>query len=64
LGPDISENMLCLCPNCHALFDMGAILVQSDHSLTYNGENIGKLRLDHRHYVDDKYLNFHREIHS
>jgi putative restriction endonuclease len=63
-GPDISENMLCLCPNCHALFDMGAILVQSDHSLTYNGENFGKLRLDRRHFVDDKYLNFHREIHS
>ncbi|MEV6876266.1 YDG/SRA domain-containing protein [Amycolatopsis sp. NPDC051128] len=63
-GPDVPENVLCLCPNCHSLFDMGAILVQPDHALVYNGKNIGKLRLDDRHYVDDKYLTFHREIHS
>jgi predicted restriction endonuclease len=63
-GPDIPENVLCLCPNCHSLFDMGAILVQGDHSLMYNGTEVGKLRLDDRHVVDDQYLKFHREIHS
>ncbi|UZJ30691.1 YDG/SRA domain-containing protein [Streptomyces endophytica] len=24
-GPDTVENVLCLCPNCHALFDRGAL---------------------------------------
>ncbi|WP_434403122.1 HNH endonuclease [Streptomyces sp. NBC_01353] len=23
-GPDIVENLLCLCPTCHVLFDAGA----------------------------------------
>ncbi|VVJ23351.1 Uncharacterised protein [Amycolatopsis camponoti] len=63
-GPDVPENVLCLCPNCHSLFDLGAILVQPDHSLQYNGMSVGKLRMDGRHFVDDKYLTFHREIHS
>jgi putative restriction endonuclease len=64
-GPDTTENVLCLCPNCHTLFDLGAILVQANNSLTYNGKDLGRsLRLDKRHLVDDKYLTFHREIHS
>jgi predicted restriction endonuclease len=33
-------------------------------ALTYNGTEVGKLRLDDRHVVDDRYLKFHREIHS
>ncbi len=30
LGPDIEENMLCLCPNHHVSFDRGALFV-TDH---------------------------------
>lgn len=26
-GPDIRENIICLCPNCHVLFDYGAIRI-------------------------------------
>lgn len=26
-GPDIMDNILCLCPNCHALFDRGALQI-------------------------------------
>ncbi len=63
-GPDITENVLCLCPNCHTLFDMGAILVEADRSLTYNGEKIGNLRLDNRHEVGDEFLEYHRTAHS
>lgn len=63
-GPDVVENLLCLCPNCHALFDLGAILVHEDRSLTYNGQPAGNLRMDDRHPVADKYLVYHREAHA
>ncbi len=32
-GPDVAENVLCLCPNCHVLFDDGVISVDDDLGL-------------------------------
>ncbi|MGW1405360.1 HNH endonuclease [Streptomyces sp. NPDC002403] len=29
-GPDLTENLLCLCPNCHVLFDAGAYVLTDD----------------------------------
>jgi putative restriction endonuclease len=29
-GPDVVENMLCLCHNCHAIFDCGAFFIEDD----------------------------------
>ena len=29
-GPDVVENMLCLCHNCHAIFDSGSFYVNDD----------------------------------
>ncbi|MEU6215105.1 HNH endonuclease [Streptomyces sp. NPDC047023] len=29
-GPDIVENLLCLCPTCHVLFDTGARVLTDD----------------------------------
>jgi putative restriction endonuclease len=29
-GPDVVENMLCLCHNCHAIFDSGAFYIKDD----------------------------------
>ena len=29
-GPDVVENMLCLCHNCHAIFDSGAFYINDD----------------------------------
>jgi putative restriction endonuclease len=29
-GPDVIENMLCLCHNCHAIFDSGAFYINND----------------------------------
>ncbi|WP_328605383.1 HNH endonuclease [Amycolatopsis sp. NBC_00345] len=60
-GPDVVENVLCLCPNCHVLFDFGALIVQPDHSLSLNGQPFGHLRAHPQHQVDDKYLAHHRE---
>jgi putative restriction endonuclease len=63
-GPDVVENMLCLCPNCHALFDLGAILVHDDFTLSCNGQPNGMLRVDDRHKVGKEYLALHRKAHS
>ncbi|MFI5607618.1 YDG/SRA domain-containing protein [Amycolatopsis sp. NPDC051903] len=67
-GPDVVENMLCLCPNCHVLFDSGALIVEKDRSLLLNGKPAvlnnkpaPKLREHQDHHVDDKYLAHHRE---
>ena len=29
-GPDVVENMLCLCHNCHAIFDSGSFYINDD----------------------------------
>jgi predicted restriction endonuclease len=63
-GPDVLENVLCLCPNCHVLFDFGALVVQEDHSLLLNGQPHGNLRVHPNHQVDGKYLAHHREAHT
>jgi predicted restriction endonuclease len=33
-GPDVPENVLCLCPNCHVLFDYGVAFVDDDLQVT------------------------------
>ena len=33
-GPDIWENILCLCPNHHTMFDLGTFAIEDDHTLT------------------------------
>ncbi|MFF4594910.1 YDG/SRA domain-containing protein [Amycolatopsis sp. NPDC001319] len=67
-GEDVVENLLCLCPNCHVLFDGGALTVEEDRSLLLNGEPAvlngspaGKLHVDDKHLVGDEYLNHRRE---
>jgi putative restriction endonuclease len=32
-GPDTLDNLLCLCPNHHLLFDIGAITIADDMTL-------------------------------
>jgi putative restriction endonuclease len=57
-GPDSKDNILCLCPNHHVLFDTGAITVSG------NFEVLGlprptKLRLVHD--LNAEHLRYHRE---
>ena len=59
-GPDEVENILCLCPNHHVLFDRGAIGVQSDGSLIGVG---GALRSSRGHWPSSESLAYHRKIH-
>jgi putative restriction endonuclease len=57
-GPDTSDNILCLCPNHHVLFDNGAVSVIGDLSLV--GAD-GKLAVHGDHHINLHYLAYHRE---
>jgi putative restriction endonuclease len=57
-GPDMPDNVLCLCPNHHVLFDCGSFAIQQDLSL----QGIpGKLRMQSGHSLNPAYLEYHRK---
>jgi len=60
-GPDIVENILCLCPNHHVLFDGGGFGINDDFSLL--GID-GKLYVHNNHPIDIQYLKYHRNFHE
>jgi putative restriction endonuclease len=62
-GSDVASNILCLCPNDHVLFDLGAIVVEDDLTIrdTRTGEKRGVLRSARGHTVDIAALRYHRE---
>lgn len=57
-GPDVSSNIICLCPNHHVLFDLGAIVIADNFSLI--GDE-GCLSVDPAHEIRIEYLRYHRE---
>ena len=57
-GPDTPDNVLCLCPNHHVLFDHGGIGIAED--LTLMGEE-GRLRVHPRHRISAEHLRYRRE---
>ena len=57
-GPDIPQNVLTLCPNCHVLFDELAIWIEDD--LTLRGAAAGKLRTHPSHKISEEFLRYHR----
>jgi putative restriction endonuclease len=56
-GPDVKENIICLCPNHHVLSDSGAITLADD--FTVLGLEGAKLRLSHE--LGAEYVRYHRE---
>lgn len=54
-GPDIPENILCLCPNHHVLFDMGVISLRED--LTFIGLE-GRLKVHTTHNIGKEFINY------
>jgi putative restriction endonuclease len=57
-GPDSPDNILCLCPNHHVLFDHGGVGIGEDLSL------IGaeaQLQVHPRHQISDEHLRYRRE---
>lgn len=57
-GPDVPENLLCLCPNHHVLFDYGGFSIDNDLSLI--GLN-GSLIMHEQHELDPDFLQYHRD---
>jgi putative restriction endonuclease len=65
-GPDVPGNILCLCPNHHVLFDVGAIYIDEDYIIRESGSDkeLGTLRTIHEHEIDPKQLKYHRDYYS
>jgi putative restriction endonuclease len=62
-GPDSADNLLCLCPNHHVLFDAGALYVSEDGSVcsALDGSTISRLRTTKQHAVSTAQLEYHRD---
>jgi putative restriction endonuclease len=57
-GPDISGNVLCLCPNHHVLFDKGTIWIDSSKTVQPLGIPLKRPEI---HPVEAKYTAYHAE---
>jgi putative restriction endonuclease len=57
-GPDVAENVLCLCPNHHVMFDYGAFTLGDDLRASDTG---AELRVVRGHAVDLQFLRYHRD---
>jgi len=58
-GPDTIDNVLCLCPNHHVLFDSHAIHISNELTVVESGERIS-IHTDHNISIDN--LNYHRSL--
>lgn len=56
-GDDMLENILCLCPNHHKLFDIGGIFIEND--FTVKPLNT-KLNIANGHTIDLSSIQYHR----
>lgn len=62
-GPDTPENVLCLCPNHHTLFDQGGIFITADLKVVHHdGQVVGSLNKHAKHAVGLDYLSYHRGL--
>ena len=62
-GPDVVENMLCLCPNHHAQFDRYSFYIDP---VTYEIRGLNlyenkKLLTHEKHFIDKQFLKYHFE---
>lgn len=56
-GPDSVDNILCLCPNHHVMFDLGVFAIGEDYRLL--GIE-GELTVDARHEIGGEHLAYRR----
>ncbi|KOV22240.1 hypothetical protein ADK58_28110 [Streptomyces sp. XY152] len=61
-GPDLTENLLCLCPNCHVLFDAGAYVLTDDLGVvdTVTHRLQAELKRHQWHYINPDHVRHHR----
>lgn len=60
-GPDLIENLLCLCPNHHLMFDKGVFIISDE--LNLHGIS-GDLNVASQHIISKEFLNYHRLMFS
>ena len=58
-GPDTLDNVLCLCPNCHVLFDAHAIHLNDDLTMLGSGR---RLRIVPGHEIGLDHVRYHRNL--
>lgn len=56
-GPDTLNNLLCLCPNHHVLFDYGSLAIDDDHTLL---GMMGQLTVKTEHKINIEHIRYHR----
>lgn len=63
-GPDTPDNILCLCPNCHVIFDRYAIYVDEGLAVRHStGDGqIADLRTNSVHVISSVQLAYHRSL--
>lgn len=61
-GRDVRSNILCLCPNCHVLFDNGARLITDDLKVVdaLSRQVLGDLHVVPEHRIDPACIHQHR----
>jgi putative restriction endonuclease len=61
-GPDTPDNVLCLCPNHHTLFDLGALYLDEQLRVrNWKGDLIGVLSRKPTHPISTEHARYHRE---
>jgi putative restriction endonuclease len=60
-GPDVISNVLCLCPNHHVLFDLGALTLSDELDVLPAG---GKLWTEEGHSIAVEHVRYHRSLHT
>lgn len=61
-GDDSRDNLICLCPNHHVMFDKGSFSIDDDLMLI--GALSGKLILQQEHKLNTVNLQYHRKTHG
>jgi predicted restriction endonuclease len=61
-GSDSSDNVLCLCPECHVLFDYGVLFITAGGLVfdTREARTVGSLRTTASHHLDPAQITYHR----
>ena len=61
-GQDVVSNMLCLCPNCHVMFDFGSYYIKDDGETIINlvTKTESQLTLAPQHLLDVRAIAHHR----
>ncbi|MCT4171481.1 HNH endonuclease [Elizabethkingia anophelis] len=61
-GDDSSDNLICLCPNHHVMFDKGTFSITDDLKLV--GAARGELMVHETHILNKLNLRYHRKSHG